>query len=54
MMMPTATAQSAEQAYAAAAAEVLVPPTTIGIGRVAVVADPQGAVFGIFEGDTDA
>jgi predicted enzyme related to lactoylglutathione lyase len=41
-------------AAAAAAAEVLVPPTTIGIGRVAVVTDPQGAVFGIFEGDTDA
>lgn len=41
------------EAAAAVAAQVLVPPTTMAIGRVAVVADPQGAAFGIFEGDTD-
>jgi uncharacterized protein len=29
------------------------PPTTVGIGRLAVCADPQGAAFGIFAGPTD-
>ena len=29
------------------------PPVTVGIGRLAVCADPQGAVFGIFAGATD-
>jgi uncharacterized protein len=29
------------------------PPTTVGIGRLAVCADPQGATFGIFAGPTD-
>ncbi len=33
--------------------DVHFPPTTIGIGRIAVCADPQGAVFGIFAGPTD-
>ena len=29
------------------------PPTTVGIGRLAVCADPQGAAFGVFTGPTD-
>ena len=32
---------------------VLVPPMTIESGRVAVAQDPQGAVFGLFEGEVD-
>jgi uncharacterized protein len=31
----------------------LVPTTEISIGRLAVVADPQGAAFAVFEGQTD-
>jgi predicted enzyme related to lactoylglutathione lyase len=42
----------------AAAAEplggrLLVPPTAVPAGRIAVVADPQGAVFALFEGRVD-
>jgi uncharacterized protein len=33
--------------------EVLVGQFNIGAGRIAVVQDPQGAVFALFEGDTD-
>jgi predicted enzyme related to lactoylglutathione lyase len=29
------------------------PTTRIPLGRFAVVADPQGAAFGVFEGETD-
>jgi uncharacterized protein len=29
------------------------PPTTVGVGRLAVLADPQGAAFGVFTGPTD-
>jgi predicted enzyme related to lactoylglutathione lyase len=32
----------------------LLPPATIGLGRIAVLGDPQGAAFGVFEGRTDA
>jgi predicted enzyme related to lactoylglutathione lyase len=32
---------------------VLVPPTAIPSGRIAVLADPQGAVFALFEGRVD-
>jgi predicted enzyme related to lactoylglutathione lyase len=32
---------------------VLEPPVTIGLGRVAVLADPQGPAFGVFEGRTE-
>jgi predicted enzyme related to lactoylglutathione lyase len=32
---------------------VLVPPTPIPSGRIAVARDPQGAVLGLFEGRTD-
>jgi len=33
--------------------EVLVRPLDIGAGRISVVRDPQGAVFALFEGETD-
>lgn len=33
--------------------EVHVPPFDAGAGRISVVADPQGAVFSLFEGETD-
>jgi uncharacterized protein len=33
--------------------EVLVGPLDIGAGRSAVVRDPQGAAFALFEGETD-
>jgi predicted enzyme related to lactoylglutathione lyase len=40
-------------AVEAGGGDVHFPPTTVGIGRLAVCADPQGAVFGIFAGRTD-
>ena len=33
--------------------EVLAGPLDIGAGRIAAVRDPQGAVFALFEGETD-
>ncbi|MGF1470783.1 MAG: VOC family protein [Rubrobacteraceae bacterium] len=33
--------------------EVLAEPMEIGAGRISVLKDPQGAVFAIFEGETD-
>ena len=33
--------------------EVLAEPRDLGAGRIAVVSDPQGAVFAFFEGETD-
>ena len=33
--------------------EVLAGPLGLGAGRIAVVSDPQGAVFAFFEGETD-
>jgi hypothetical protein len=30
-----------------------VPTTEVHIGRFAVIADPQGAAFAVFEGETD-
>jgi predicted enzyme related to lactoylglutathione lyase len=32
---------------------VLAGPMNIGSGRIAVVGDPQGAAFALFEGETD-
>jgi len=32
---------------------VLVGATPIGVGRIAVAADPQGAIFALFEGRVD-
>jgi len=40
-------------AAVAAGGEVGFPPTTVGIGRIAVLADPQAAAFGVFAGRTD-
>lgn len=36
-----------------AGGRTLVPTTGISVGRVAVIADPQGAWFAVFEGKTD-
>ena len=33
--------------------ETLAGPLDLGAGRIAVVSDPQGAVFALFEGETD-
>jgi predicted enzyme related to lactoylglutathione lyase len=33
--------------------EVLAGPMNVGAGRIAVVSDPQGAAFALFEGKTD-
>ena len=33
--------------------ETLAEPLDLGAGRIAVVSDPQGAVFALFEGETD-
>jgi predicted enzyme related to lactoylglutathione lyase len=41
------------RAVEASGGAVHFPPTTIGLGRIAVCADPQGAVFGVFAGRTD-
>ena len=35
------------------AGNVIVPPMTVPAGRFAGIADPQGAVFAVFEGDFD-
>lgn len=48
-----ADADATAAATAGAGGAVLFPPTTIGLGRIAVLADPQGAVFGVFAGTTD-
>jgi predicted enzyme related to lactoylglutathione lyase len=32
---------------------ILVSPTPVPAGRIAVLTDPQGAAFGVFEGDLD-
>jgi predicted enzyme related to lactoylglutathione lyase len=37
----------------AAGAAVLLVPETIGLGPIAILADPQGAAFGVFEGEAD-
>jgi predicted enzyme related to lactoylglutathione lyase len=34
-------------------AELLAGPIDLGAGRIAVLADPQGAAFALFEGETD-
>jgi uncharacterized protein len=41
------------RAAADAGGAIHFPPTTVGIGRLAVCADPQGAAFGVFTGPTD-
>lgn len=32
---------------------VMLPPTDVGAGRITILADPQGAHFAVFEGETD-
>jgi uncharacterized protein len=46
-------ADAAARSAEAAAATVLLAPETIGLGRIAVLADPQAAGFGLFAGRTD-
>jgi uncharacterized protein len=48
-----AEADAAARSAEAAGASVLLAPETIGLGRIAVLADPHGAAFGVFEGETD-
>jgi len=33
--------------------QVIAPPMDVSVGRFAGIADPQGAVFSIFQGDVD-
>ena len=46
-------ADDATRGAQAAGAAVLLAPETIGLGRIAILADPQGAAFGLFAGATD-
>jgi predicted enzyme related to lactoylglutathione lyase len=46
-------ADDATRSAQAAGAAVLLAPETIGLGRIAILADPQGAAFGLFAGATD-
>jgi predicted enzyme related to lactoylglutathione lyase len=48
-----ANADAGARAVEAAGGAVRFPPTTMGLGRLAVCADPQGAAFGVFAGRTD-
>jgi predicted enzyme related to lactoylglutathione lyase len=54
--MPYFTAESLDAAAARIGelgGDVMVPPTPIQAGRILVAGDPQGAVFGLFEGRVD-
>ena len=54
--MPYFTAESAAsttQKAMASGGSVLSGPSQLGAGVIAVLADPTGAVFGLFEGDVD-
>ena len=54
--LPYFTVPSTEDALAKAAelgGEVLAGPMDIGEGKISVLRDPQGAVFAIYEGETD-
>jgi uncharacterized protein len=54
--LPYFTVEAAERAADAAerlGGRGVVPPVDISIGRFAVVTDPQGAAFAVFEGETD-
>jgi uncharacterized protein len=46
-------ADASTEAAQSAGATVLFAPETIGLGRIAILADPQGAAFGLFAGATD-
>jgi uncharacterized protein len=54
--LPYFTVEAADEAARQAAqlgGRVLLPTTNSRLGRYAVFADPQGAAFAVFEGDTD-
>jgi predicted enzyme related to lactoylglutathione lyase len=54
--LPYFTVESANEAARQAAhagGSTLVPTSEVHIGRFAVIADPQGAPFAVFEGETD-
>lgn len=54
--LPYFTVASSEDALAKArelGGEVLAGPLDIGNGRISVLRDPQGAVFAVYEGETD-
>lgn len=54
--MPYFTVPSCDEAVARVkelGGEVLAGPIEPGAGRISVVSDPQGAVFAVFEGETD-
>ncbi len=54
--LPYFTVLSCDSAVARArelGGEALVGPLDLGAGRISVVTDPQGAVFALFEGETD-
>jgi predicted enzyme related to lactoylglutathione lyase len=44
---------TAARAAEHAGGRTVVPSSSIAIGRVAAVADPEGAAFCLFEGETD-
>ena len=46
-------ADAAARAAEAGGATSVLAPETIGLGRIAILADPQGAAFGLFAGATD-
>lgn len=49
----TASLDSSVQRVTALAGRVLMEPTDIGVARIAVVHDPQGAVFALYDGTLD-
>jgi predicted enzyme related to lactoylglutathione lyase len=54
--LPYFTVSSADRAAEQArrlGGRVLLEPTDVGNGRISVLADPQGAPFAVFEGETD-
>jgi predicted enzyme related to lactoylglutathione lyase len=54
--LPYSTVETADDAAHDAeriGGRTLFPGTEVHLGRVAVIADPQGAAFAVFEGETD-
>ena len=45
--------EAAAKAAEEAGGSVVVPPMDVPSGRMAVIADPQGAMFGVVDGDMD-
>jgi predicted enzyme related to lactoylglutathione lyase len=48
-----ASAEEAAKTVGEAGGRVLAGPMDVTVGRIAIAADPQGAVFALFEGDVD-